>query len=283
MITCNLMGGIGNQLFQIFATISYAIKSKNVIRFSSKKMLGGYGCTARYTYWETFLSRLKPFLLTDYPKLLVIRENGFHYCELPVDKMINSDVMISGYFQSYKYFQQNYSTICRMINFGGIKTELIDKLNLSKDDLGNYISLHFRIGDYKKIQEFHPLTTYKYYELSLTHIQQKMPHENFNVLFFCENADINDALEIINKLKDEFPNYSFSRGGEQLEDWEQLVFMSCCRHNIIANSSFSWWGAYFNDSTDKIVCYPSRWFGSTVYHNTRDLCPPTWDKIDVFP
>jgi hypothetical protein len=57
--------------------------------------------------------------------------------------------------------------------------------------------------------------------------------------------------------------------------------MSCCHHNIIANSSFSWWGAYFNSYIDKMVFYPSKWFGDTIKNDTRDLCPPEWIKIQI--
>ena len=57
-----------------------------------------------------------------------------------------------------------------------------------------------------------------------------------------------------------------------------MLYMSLCRHNIIANSSFSWWGAYFNSNKEKIVCYPSVWFGNNM--DTRDLCPETWIKMN---
>ena len=55
--------------------------------------------------------------------------------------------------------------------------------------------------------------------------------------------------------------------------------MSCCQHNIIANSTFSWWGAYFNSNNNKIVCYPDTWFQPSVIHNTKDLFPDEWNKI----
>ncbi|MFM8313149.1 MAG: alpha-1,2-fucosyltransferase [Deltaproteobacteria bacterium] len=60
-----------------------------------------------------------------------------------------------------------------------------------------------------------------------------------------------------------------------------MLLMSVCKDNIIANSSFSWWGAYFNSNPNKIVTYPSKWFGPIAGHDTRDLCPPEWNKINV--
>jgi hypothetical protein len=66
-----------------------------------------------------------------------------------------------------------------------------------------------------------------------------------------------------------------------MEDWQQLLLMSCCNDNIIANSSFSWWGAYFNGTIEKIVCYPDIWFGPLNPVNTRDLFPESWQEISV--
>ena len=71
MITCNLMGGLGNQIFQIFATISYSIKSKNPFKFLNVDVLGGGHITQRNTYWETFFYQLKPFLVEKLPQLNV--------------------------------------------------------------------------------------------------------------------------------------------------------------------------------------------------------------------
>ena len=285
MITCNLMGGLGNQIFQIFATISYAIKSRNQFKFLNLKTLGEGSTTVRYTFWESFFSNMKPFLISELPQPIhVIREKGFPYNELPVREMVKRNVMIFGYFQSYKYFQENYAIIYRMLNIDKMKTDLLNNLTLSSPeylDLENTVSIHFRIGDYKKIQEFHPLATYDYYERSLQYFKTVHPNKEFNILYFCEDCDIDDVLIIINKLTTNYPMYKFTRGLNTLEDWQQMLLMSCCHHNIIANSSFSWWSAYLNTNTDKIVCYPSVWFGKVANNDTRDLCPPNWIRVTV--
>ena len=281
MITCNLMGGLGNQLFQIFATISYAMKSKNQFKFIDKSELGGGSTTLRYTFWNSFLSNLKPFLTSSFPHLHVIRENGFQYNNLLVLEMMNRDVLLNGYFQSYKYFQENYGTICRIIGIDKIKTDLLHGLNLDSQSFEKTISIHFRLGDYKKIPEYHPIATYEYYERALTHIQKQYPFDDFTVYFFCEDEDLDDVQIKIDKLQKHFHRYSFIRGENTLEDWQQMLLMSCCHHNIIANSTFSWWGAYFNSREDKIVCYPSVWFGEKANHDTRDLFPPDWIKVNV--
>jgi hypothetical protein len=160
-----------------------------------------------------------------------------------------------------------------------MKAALLEKLNIENHELNDTVSMHFRIGDYKKIQDYHPLATYEYYERALGFIQNLKKDINFDILYFCEDVDIEDVMLIINKLVIQFPSYKFVRGEKTLEDWEQMLLMSCCRHNIIANSSFSWWSAYFNSYPDKIVCYPSIWFGPKTINDISDLCPPEWNKI----
>ena len=284
MITCNLMGGLGNQIFQIFTTISYAIRAKKQFKFLNQQQLGGGSTTIRYTFWNTFFANLKPFLITELPiKVHVVREKGFPYNELsPLELLLNDDIYLYGYFQSYKYFEDNYSMICRLIGLDKTKEKLLDKIQTSKNDLNQKISMHFRIGDYKKLQEYHPLATYEYYERAMEYIQKtSTPDEKFTILYFCEDVDIEDVLSIVNRLAIKFPDYNFIRGDNTLADWEQMLYMSLCHHNIIANSSFSWWAAYFNSHDDKIVCYPSVWFGEKANNDTKDLCPSEWIKIKV--
>lgn len=282
MITCNLMGGLGNQLFQIFATISYAIKSKNQFKFLNVETLGGGSSTIRSTYWKTLLSRLTPFLIYNIQQPVhIIREKGFIFNELPINEMIGINIVIYGYFQSYKYFQDNYEMISRIIGLEISKTKLLTKMQLNNESLENTVSMHFRIGDYKNLQNYHPLMSKEYYYNCLQYINNKYENTKFTIIYFCEDVDIVDVTKTINSLKEQFTNYEFVRGENKLEDWEQLLLMSCCHHNIIANSSFSWWAAYFNSWIDKTVCYPSVWFGPSANHNTKDLCPPEWVKIDT--
>ena len=268
-----------NQIFQIFATIAYAIKSRNKFQFLAQETLGGGSCTLRYTFWNTFFSSLKPFLITNLPPVNVVRENGFTFQELPINLLTGTNVLIHGYFQSEKYFKDQFEMICRLIGLEKLKQSVLDTLSLNKEDLNNTISMHFRLGDYKKLADFHPIATPKYYENALNHFKNKFPETNFSILYFCEDADVIEVQETIKNLENIFPNYKFTRGTNTLSDWQQMIYMSLCRHNIIANSSFSWWGAYFNSNKEKVVCYPSVWFGNNI--DTRDLCPQEWIKLNV--
>ena len=87
------------------------------------------------------------------------------------------------------------------------------------------------------------------------------------------------SIKLIDILKKTITNCAFIKVTDDVEDWKQLLLMSACGNNIIANSSFSWWGAYLNTNPTKIVCYPEIWFGPKVTHDTRDLFPESWTKI----
>ena len=275
------MGGLGNQLFQIYTTIAYSIKTNNQFKFLDIDTLGGGTSTIRYTFWKTFLKRLQLFLIKDIPQpIQVIREKDFSFQQLPIYDN-NRDVMLYGYFQSFKYFNNEFQVISKIIGIESTKKILLNTLNYNSDFLKHTISIHFRLGDYKKIPEYHPILTNEYYLNSLNFIHEKYPDIKFNVMYFCEEEDIDDIMKKIIFLQNSFKQYEFIRGDKHLADWEQLLLMSCCHHNIIANSSFSWWAAYFNNWIDKIVCYPSVWFGPAAKHNIIDLFPNNWNKIKV--
>ena len=280
MITCNLMGGLGNQLFQIFTTISYAINIKTRFAFIDVEKLGGGQTIVRPTYWDNFLINLKPFTSKSFPQMLLIKEAGFRYNDLNLYKYKSQgqNICLFGYFQSHKYFSENFYKICKMIDLEQIKKTVISKSGFTQDTLNDTISLHFRLGDYKKIQHYHPIMTYEYYKKSLIFLKMREQLKN-NILYFCEEEDLEDVNETINKLKSDFPTLNFIRASNDLSDWEQMILMSSCRDNIIANSSFSWWAAYLNMNPYKIVCYPATWFGEVAGHDTRDLCPIEWNKI----
>jgi len=274
------MGGLGNQLFQIFTTISCAINTRQKFMFFDTETLGGGQTIVRSTYWKNFLSKLKIFTTKFLPQMMIIKEPNFSYNPLYLFTHQGKDICLYGYFQSYKYFVNNFEFICKLIGIEEIKKNIIEQTNISQDYLNNTISLHFRIGDYKKIQNYHPIMTFDYYKNALSLINNRT-NQIKDVLYFCEEQDLLDVSEIINNLKIEFPDYTFIKASNTLSDWEQMTLMSCCKHNIIANSSFSWWGAHFNTNPDKIVCYPSVWFGEVAGHDTRDLCPDEWNKIHV--
>jgi hypothetical protein len=289
MLTCKIQGGLGNQLFQIFTTLAMALRFNKPFFFLNNYQLGNGqdGSTIRYTYWETFLSGLKPFLkhLKQIPELAIIKERSFNYenIEQNIYSRINNGIVLVGYFQSPLYFEKYKNMICKLIKLEEKKIAVKNKIQLQDDFLRGTISLHFRLGDYKKLQDFHPIMKESYYINSILYILKTQTNKNLNkVLYFCEDDDLEEVEKTIKNLKTYFLSYNleFKRCMHGLKDWEQMLLMSMCNHNIIANSTFSWWGAYLNNSQDKIVCYPENWFGPRAGHDTSDLFPKDWNKIN---
>lgn len=278
MITCNLMGGLGNQLFQIFATIAYAMQYKNKYYFQDVDKLGGGGTIVRPTYWKSFLSGLSDRLKSGFPQLTQIREKGFSYW--PLEQVNYPNIVLFGYFQSYKYFENYFQKIYEILDIESFKIKVQKKSGFTPEQLTTTSSMHFRLGDYLKIQHVHPIMSYDYYENAIHFITSKDVNTK-TILYFCEENDFETVKKVIEKLQFKFPNLVFLRAHNSLEDWEQMLLMSLCQNNIIANSSFSWWGAYFNMQKDKTVCYPSIWFGPAASHDTKDLFPPSWTRINV--
>ena len=282
MISSKLCGGLGNQLFQIFTTISYAIENSKPFFFLNNYQLGNgsNGSTIRYTYWNTFLSALHPFLrnINEIPQLTYITENDFKYQALPINST-STNTLLVGYFQSPKYFNNCKETIYKLLKIDLKKSIVKNKIYIDFNET-TYISMHFRFGDYKKYPNIYTLLTETYYKNALNYIKGNGLKE-LTVLYFCENNCVNEVNEIIVSLKNDFSQINFIRADPQLEDWEQMLLMSLCQHNIIANSTFSWWGAYLNTNSAKIVCYPDQWFSPEAKKYTSDLFLDDWKNINI--
>jgi hypothetical protein len=303
MITIQINGGLGNQLFQVFATLAAAIRNDDTCYFlhTPRDATG-----KRATYWKSLLYNLIP--ITVFPtqgninrflQLPIHRELGFRYEPLPRTTAMNSTpIKLMGYFQSDKYFtdmrDQIYAKIQLKEQQQGVKTMFEDSSWFSSG--ATTIALHFRIGDYAYIQDKHPILPLEYYRRALQHIMSNVPSSDlynqdnatmnvkFNVLIFNQDCDNEVVLEHMRKLKAD-PAFAkrcrFHKVPDMFEDWKQMLLMSVCDHNIIANSTFSWWGAYFNQNPGKIVCYPSTWFGPALKHDTRDMFPTDWVRVST--
>ena len=133
------------------------------------------------------------------------------------------------------------------------------------------------MGDYKHLPKAHPLTPISYYQKAIETILDKFPNIR-RVIYFCESEDNIIVENHILHLASIFPTLEFVKASDKLQDWEQVLVMSNLDYHVIPNSTFSWWGAYF--SNQKIVTYPSIWFGPKLKHHiTKDLCPKNWIKI----
>lgn len=286
-ISVKIMGGLGNQLFQIFAVISYCMQHQVKFIFPYTK-----GTETRPTYWENFLFYLKQFTTINKDNIFSIEniidfqkynEPDFHYNEIIINIQ---NTAFYGYFQSYKYFETHYHDICKLFFLDNQQYQARMTYNNYLKNKCN-ISTHFRCGDYIKLPNHYHILPYDYYEKSIHYILKDIqPSVMKRVLIFCEQSDISRVDNIIHKLLQTpfiINNFvEFVRIDCNIPDWQQLLLMSICDHNIIANSTFSWWGAYFNPNPNKVVCYPNVWFGPALSrNNTIDLFPNTWNQIII--
>ena len=277
------MGGLGNQLFQIFATIAYALEHRQPFAFPYSETLKTG--VERPTYWHSLFNNLLPYTATLDVQTAFLRwqEPGFHYTKIP-DPM-TQNVVLHGYYQSPKYFEAYQSDIYQMIDIAS-KQQAIREEFATYLDAPYVISMHFRLGDYKHKQKYHPVLAKDYYQRALNHILSRIRSgENrltrVRVLFFCEAEDNAYVQSVVDFLQENLgDNVQFVKVDDAIEDWKQIMLMSCCDSQIIANSTFSWWGAYFCTNPDRMVCYPSPWFGPAMTNtNVGDLFPNTWTPI----
>jgi len=137
----------------------------------------------------------------------------------------------------------------------------------------NSVSLHIRRGDYVQNQEankFHGICSPEYYSQAMNLIEQKIENPHYFVFsdevgWVRENIKFNYPVDFVS--------------GNSISEAEELSLMSKCKHNIIANSSFSWWGTWLNTSPEKIVIAPKKWIENTDLADASDLIPKEWIKI----
>jgi hypothetical protein len=279
MIYIEIMGGLGNQLFQIFCGIAYSLENKIPFKINANKfdlVSPLDNISKRPTYWNNFLSNLSKFTYQEQLAIpTYIEKTHFRFKKIP---LITLDFKLHGYYQSYKYFDEQSANICKMINLDTQKAEIYEKHKLLLEKVKKPISLHFRIGDYVKNQAMHPILDNEYYINSLNYLKSRLSdfEENYYLLIFGESCDNEKIAHTIKNIQAHH-NIEIVLCDYSIPDYEQLLLMSLSSHNIIANSTFSWWGAYFNNNVNKIVCYPSIWNGSA--NNVKDLFPYSWIKI----
>jgi hypothetical protein len=256
--TSKLMGGLGNYLFQISTTYAMSLKYNKKIILDKKDIITGHNPYVSYTdniFKKLYFDELK----NDY---FIFFEDGFHFNEIPY---YGGNMKLVGYFQSEKYFKPYRNEILNLFDFPKI---IKDKINskYGKEINDNPCSIHVRRGDYIDLQNYHTVLPVSYYKKAIDIIGQDK-----NYLIFSDDYDW--CVKNLNFIK----NKTFIRGNT---DYDDLYLMSICKDNIIANSSFSWWGAWLNNNQNKIIISPKDWFGPMNKHLiTDDLYCDLWIKI----
>jgi hypothetical protein len=258
MVTCNLQGGIGNQMFQIATTISYAKKIGSEYFFDfGKCYTPNQGKTSNH-YSNTIFKNIKNEVIDNNDNLITYQELNFNFSEIPNIK----NVILNGYFQSEKYFKDYENYIREIFYNDDVDTRVNDDLNTIRKGK-TLTSIHVRRGDYLKFVDVHPVCPLDYYQKSMELIGES----NFIII----SDDIEWCKE---NIKGE--NIFYSEYDDEIYD---LCLIKNCDNNINANSSFSWWGAWLNKNNNKKIICPKIWFSEKSNIDDSDLIPKEWIRI----
>lgn len=289
LVISRLVGGLGNQMFQYAAGRALAanLGSKFLVDISDLiadpqhqgfELLKIFNCTIEVTDsahvrsvlgWQSS-KRVQNILR--YPLLAALRTAHLtlepHFDYWPGFHKVISPAYLMGYWQSERYFDNIADIIRHDFTF---RRPLVGP-NLALDKRiseTNSVSLHVRRGDYvSNPQAFatHGVCSIEYYENAIKYVSERIPSPNFYV--FSDDMEwVRSHLEI------RHPScYVENNNGS--DSYIDMQLMSRCKHNILANSSFSWWGAWLNANADKLVTAPRRWFANSI--ETPDLLPSAW-------
>ena len=256
MLTTKLYGGAGNQMFQIANCLAHSWRSSVEYRIPRQTM--------DPDKWPVYFTHFPDLLPYTFDQFGLYREKGHGYHA--IDK--RDQLCFDGYFQSYKYFHEYRDKI--------IGSFLPAFERFGKFEIPGFVSLHIRRGDYLEHPDKHPFIAKSYIRKAIQY---------FNDLgfthFFVFSDDVEWAQENIHENNFGIINY-FMHSKEGADPLHDMYLMSTCQHNIVCNSTFSWWGAYLNQNPKKVVVCPheDNWFGPELKHlDVSDLLLPEWIRI----
>lgn len=250
-------GFLGNVMFQAASTIGIAMKNGMQFKFPHKD------------YFQLFKWQL-PVMDCSGIQAIDYHEPNFHYDPITFNPEYNYN--LNGYFQSCKYWDGLDDYIKGMFEFNDVIQQYVtDKYSIFHNE-NQLVGVHVRRGDYLNHPNHHPALSIEYYVESANHINNIIE----NPIYVIFSDDIPWCQMRFNNRKDVFKNIIFAENNTPAQD---MHFMSRCHHQIIANSSFSWWSQYLNNNENKIVVAPTKdkWFGSAYANwNVDDLYQPHW-------
>lgn len=289
MVVTELKGGLGNQLFQYAAglSLSQRLETRLLLDCSFLESSRQSADTTYRVYEldkfqvtepqanEWVLAKFTPHSLWQRALHLLVsglvkEEKSFAFDTSFFSQ--KGDIYLRGYWQSERYFQSIESLLRERLSFRNelrhLNKEWADRIKSSHS-----VSIHIRRGDYvsdPKINSYHGALSIDYYLNGVAEIVSRVPTAHFFV-FSDDVPWAKDHLQLGAPCE-------FITGNSGTQAWEDLKLMSLCQHHIIANSSFSWWGAWLNPSKEKIVVCPREWFADKSI-DTSDLIPTAWIRL----
>lgn len=279
VIVVRLMGGLGNQMYQY--AIGRGLEEKN-----NNMMLLDTSFLENRT--PGFVNVFRDYELNLFPKLKeklvdatnvdhqghiqVIHEPHFHYSNVLMESTLPPDhnYLLIGHWQTPKYFEDISDSIREEFSFPDILEP--KTLKLQEEILScNSVMINVRRSDYLTDNLFEDLGM-DYFNKCIDEISKKVD----NAYFYVFSDDIEWCKENFKTWQDRFFIVDKSYAGHKYIDY--LHLMSCCKHDIIPNSTFAWWAAWLNKNEDKIVMYPSKWF-TDPSKDPKDMFPEDWIKI----
>jgi len=269
MIGFNALGRMGrlcNQMFQYAALRGFSSKigAEICIPYYQQAVDDGIGNMLRTELFDSFNLKVKTGLLNN-GHAPVVQERFFHFDQELFDHCPDH-VSLQGYFQTEKYFKHIEHQIRSEFTF---VDDILEPCKEMVSGIENPIALHIRRGDYIINSENHFNLPIEYYEAALKHFD-----DDRNVIVFSDDSKWCHDQSLFSDDR-----FIVSDNDDNRVD---LCLMSLCSDFIIANSTYSWWGAWLSPNKNKKVIAPVQWFGKTGYtkdHDTKDLIPDTWIRI----
>jgi hypothetical protein len=299
MIIIALKGGLGNQMFQYACGRALSLHDNEPVKLD----ISGYAKTrtsdtpreyslSHFSIKEKTIATNEEIRALKYPYGIVSK--GWRFIRTKIFRQFNLDWnprifskkgprYLDGYWQTEKYFVDYADDIRREFSlekpFGTAAQAIADTISTGQPA----VSLHVRRGDVARdaaTNRYSGITTPEYYARALAFLAEKLSTlgiKNFHVFVFSDDIEwVKQNIPI--PLPTTYVSEKLEIGVPKIPDYEELVLMSMCDHNIIANSSFSWWAAWLNRNHDKIIIAPKIWIrGNGTKH--KDIAPASWIRI----
>lgn len=282
MLIVKLKGGLGNQLFQYGFGRLISNKRNEQLKLDISS-LGSAKDTKRSFVLDKFnikaeiaskeeIQKYAPSAFARFTKQKILRE--FHIGWQP-QLLTSQKKYFEGYWQSYLYLDPIKDKLLQEITLKNPFTDYYQQISSQiKNSLS--VAIHIRRGDFtdnQKIKSIHQTITLEYFQKAFSLIESKLQNNTYFVFS-------DDIAWVKTNLKTNFPT-TYVSPEKNSEATQELILMSQCQHQIIANSTFSWWAAYLNQNLNKIVIAPKKWNNKYQKHY-QHLLPKDWLSLNNF-